>query len=455
MKRFIKCGKLFTGNGLASGHSGENYLVVEGDSISHVGSLSPGLQPGPGDQVIDYSRFFIAPGLIDIHVHLSYGNAKTEEDIDLYASVEFRALRGMEAAQRVLLAGYTSIADPATTSLVSPAIRDAVEAGLFVGPRITSSGRQITGRQGLSDWYPRWVGVPNTSIGVLARNAGEGIEEIRCQIKDGVDFIKIAMDGDAMNPATGLISGFTQEETSAMIGEAHRLGRKVITHARGAEAVRYSAKAGADIIFHASWMDDEGLEAVLKNNCCICPTLSLVVNDIDFTRPSDGCYPDFPDAHKRELESACKTLPKARKAGVKFLVGSDTGFAVTPYGEWHARELEHLVRYLGFTPEEALRCTTKSNAESGLLRKSAQSGTLAVGQLADFVVIDGDPLQDIAVLQDKSRMKAVYLGGQKVELTLNPNAKRLRSEFSYQMWSEVYTQERINELMPRARKMAV
>ena len=119
MKQFIKCGKLFTGNAMANG-PGDQYLVVEGDSITHVGSLSPGLQPGPGDTVTDYSRFFVAPGLIDIHVHLSYGNAKTEEDIDLYASVEFRALRGLEAAQKVLKAGYTSIADPATTSLVTP-----------------------------------------------------------------------------------------------------------------------------------------------------------------------------------------------------------------------------------------------------------------------------------------------------------------------------------------------
>jgi imidazolonepropionase-like amidohydrolase len=180
-----------------------------------------------------------------------------------------------------------------------------------------------------------------------------------------------------------------------------------------------------------------------------------VVNDIDFTRATDGCYPDFPDAHKRELESACKVLPKAKAAGVPFMVGSDAGFAVTPYGEWHARELEHLVRYLGFSPEEALRCTTKGNAEAGLLRAGAKTGTLQPGRHADFIVIDGDPLQDIEILQDKSRLKAIYLGGEKVELALNPNAKRLRSEFSYQMWSEVYTQERIDELMPRKRRLAV
>ena len=95
------------------------------------------------------------------------------------------------------------------------------------------------------------------------------------------------------------------------------------------------------------------------------------------------------------------------------------------------------------------------NAEAGLLRDGARTGTLQAGRHADFIVVDGDPLQDIEILQDKSRLKAIYLGGEKVELALNPNAKRLRSEFSYQMWSEVYTQQKVNELMPRKRRLAV
>ncbi len=443
MAKHIRCGKLFTslGDQALAGQT----IVVEGSAISHVGPTAEAPEPATGDEIVDHSGHFVMPGLIDVHVHLAYGNAKSEEDIDLFAPVEFRALRGLEAAQRVLLAGYTALADPATTGLVTPSIRDAIDVGLFVGPRITASGKQITNRQGLSDWYPSWIGVPETSIGELACTAEEGIKAIRLQIKNGVDFIKIAMDGDSMNPSTDvLVSGYDQEETSAMISEIHRLGKKVVVHARGAEAVRYSARAGADVILHASWMDAEGLDAVLENDCAICPTFSLVVNDIEFTRPGDGCYPAFPDAHKKELEAAQENLAPARKAGARFLAGSDAGFAVTPYGEWHARELEHMTRYLGFTNAEALTITTVNNA--GFLREGERIGAIEVGREADILCVDGDPLADISVLQDRSRIAEIFLAGEPVRTTINENARRLRSEFSYAMWADVYTQAKVAEV---------
>ena len=443
MRWHIRCGKLFTG--LTDDAVADQTIVVEGSAISHVGPTGETPEPIPGDEIVDHSGHVVMPGLIDIHVHLSYGNAKSEEDIDLFSPVEFRALRGLEAAQRVLLAGYTALADPATTGLVTPSIRDAIDAGLFPGPRITASGKQLTNRQGLSDWYPSWIGVPETSIGELARNAEEGIAAIRLQVKNGVDFIKIAMDGDSMNPSTDvLVSGYNQEETTAMIGEAHRLGKKVVVHARGAEAVKYSARAGVDVILHASWMDAEGLDAVLENDCAICPTLSLVVNDIEFTRPGDGCYPGFPDAHKRELEAAQKSLTAAKQAGVTFLAGSDAGFAVTPYGEWHARELEHMTRYLGLSNAEALKATTVNNA--GFVREGAAIGAIEADREADILCFDGDPLADIAVLQDRSRIAEIFLAGEPVTAAINENARRLRSEFSYTMWADVYTQAKVAEV---------
>ena len=442
MKKHIRCGTLFTAKDDQTLR--DQTIIVSDGKICDVVATESAPAPASNDQVIDHSKHFVMPGLIDIHVHLSYGNAKSEEDIDIFSPVEYRAIRGLHAAQRVLRAGYTSMADPATTGNVTPAIRDAINCGLFVGPRITTSGRQITNRQGLSDWYPTWIGVPDTSIGVLARNADEGIQEIRKQVKEGVDFIKIAMDGDAMNPSTGLVSGYTQAETDAMVAEAHRLGRKVVVHARGAEAVLYSARAGVDVILHASWMDDEGLEAILENGNKLCPTMSLVVNDILFTQPTDGCYPGFPDAHKAELESARKVLPKAREAGVPFLVGTDSGFAVTPYGEWHARELEYYVKYLGFSPAEAIVSATRNNSE--FLRDRGDVGVLEAGRKADILVVRGSPLSNISVLQDRSNLVSIMMDGEPVELRINDDIGTHALENSYNMWSEVYTQDRVKEI---------
>ncbi|MGD9538228.1 MAG: amidohydrolase family protein [Alphaproteobacteria bacterium] len=443
MRKHIRCGKLFTG--LSGKAETDQTIVIEDERIGYVGPSAGAPKAAPGDELVDHSRHFVLPGLIDIHVHLAYGNCKTEEDIDLYAPVEFRALRGLEAAQRVLKAGYTSICDPATSGLVSPSIRDAIEANLFVGPRVTASGPQITNRQGLTDWYPTWIGVPSTAIGVLCKNAEEGIAEIRKEVKNGVDFIKIAMDGDAMNPmTTTLTAGYDQDEISAMTREAHRLGKKVVVHARGDEATLYAARAGVDVILHASFMTERTLEEVVKAGSWLCPSYLLVVNDIDFTRPGDGAYPGFPDAHKRELEAGAAIHTLARKAGVKYLVGTDSGFAITPYGEWHAKELEIYVKYFGFTPAEAIQAATVNNGQ--FVRHAGQVGALEQGRLADILVIDGDPLADIRVLQDRSRIREIFLGGETVTHEVNPKAHRLRSEFSYQMWNEVYSQARIAEL---------
>jgi imidazolonepropionase-like amidohydrolase len=436
-RKAIHCGKFFDSS---SGEVLSDYtLHVEAGRISYAGpsQAAPELE-GP-HETIDHGQHFVMPGLIDVHVHLSYGEARTEEDIDLYSSLEFRAIRGMEAAQRILRAGYTSVCDPTTSGRVSLAVRDAIDSNLFEGPKLTCSGRNISTRQGLVDWYPTWIGVPDTSIGQIVRTTEEGIDAIREQVKDGVDFIKLAMDGDSMNPASiRLACAFRQEEVDKLVDEAHRLGRKVVVHARGAEGALYAARAGVDMIFHASWMDEEGLEAVLARDIALCPSLNLLVNNIEFTAATDPAAMALVDAHKRELEAAVENLQRARKAGARFLVGSEGGFAVTPYGEWHARELRNHVDYLGFTPEEALSQATFNNA--WFTRHGDEVGVLSPGRSADILVLDDDPTVDIDVPLAKEKIVAVYLDGRPVDLTPNIRRQRHPSEFSYTMWNQVYTQ---------------
>ena len=230
-----------------------------------------------------------------------------------------------------------------------------------------------------------------------------------------------------------------------MVGEAHRLGRKVIVHARGREAVLYSARAGVDLIFHASMMDDEGLDWVLKNKCAISPTLTFLRHSIDFTRDTDPTAKrGRREASAREFECACVTLSKAHKAGVPLMTGTDSGFAITPYGEWHAREPEIFVKYLGLTPAEALMSATAVSAK--LLREGDQSGVLEAGRHADLVVLNGNPLNDISMLLGRSSIHAVYVGGRLVEISDHAYEPKKVSDFAYTWWTDLYTRERVKEL---------
>jgi len=442
MRKHFICGQLFTG--LEETADSDQTVVIDDDRVTFVGSSATAPEQRPDDELIDCSKDFVLPGLIDIHVHLSYGNAQANEDIDMYSTPEFRSLRAMHAAQQVLAAGYTSIADPASTGYTSVAVRDAINAGMFPGPRITTSGRQLTSRQGLGDWYPSWIGVPDSSVGVLVQSTEEAIEEVRLQVKNRVDFIKFTADGLSRSPAGELMACFNQSEVSALVEESHRLGRKVISHARGREGVLQSAKAGVDIIFHAFEMDDEGLEAVVESGATLSPALTFLVNTMEFTRPSDPCYRWRPNMNRQDIDVACESLNKAHKAGVPFMVGTDSGFAITPYGEWHARELEIMVEYLGFTPGEALKCTTSVNAQ--LLRENVEVGRLAPGSFADITVVSADPLKDITVLQKRENIKDVYLGGRKIDRTPPDEPQTYQWEQSYRQWNDVYTRDRVAEL---------
>jgi imidazolonepropionase-like amidohydrolase len=445
-RTFIRCGHLF--DGLSGQAVPAQTLVIYGDSIDWVGPTAQSPAMGEADTLIDYSDCFVMPGMVDCHAHISYGNALTQEDIDLYASMEFRALRSMVAAQAILKSGFTSIIDPACSGMVAPAVRDAVNVGLFQGPRITASGRALTTQQGLYDWYPQWIGVPEASTGVMTTSLDQAIGLIRQQAKDGVDAIKLTMDGiHARRNGGGLIAAYTQAETHAMVDEIHRLGKLAVVHARGREGALYSARAGVDIIYHASSICDDGIQACLDKDVVLCPSLALLVNNIDFHEPTDPSAPWWPDIQRRELNTASRNLQRAREAGVRFMSGSEAGFAVTPYGEWGAKELEAHVRYLGFTPAEAIVCATVDSTR--LLRERDRLGGLAKGKLADLVAVKGDPLSDITVLQRREAIHAVLLGGRPVDLSPAPTHARHFSEFSQGMWHRVYDRDYVNATFPR------
>jgi imidazolonepropionase-like amidohydrolase len=452
MNTFVRCGQLFTGAEDEAIRDG--MLVFDTDGrIAYTGDEAAAPKRARGDRLIDHSKHFVMPGLIDVHTHLAYGNAKSEEDIDLYSPMEFRTLRGMFFAQKCAAAGYTAICSPGDAGQISLSIRNAIRAGLFDGPRVVAAGPYITTHQGLTDWYPTWIGAPSTSIGRLVTNLSEAIEEVRWQVKNGVDCIKLALDGIQRRPDGELIAAFTQEETDAIVRETHRMGKKAISHSVGREATLYAARAGVDLIFHGFDLDDECIAAMIETGSVLCPTLTHPRNVIEFTQPHEpAAQKGRIEATERRYRIGVANLKKAVTAGVPFLTGTDTGFAVTPYGEWHAKELELFVTDLGFTPAGALRAATEVNGR--FMSEAGDIGVLEPGRAADFIAWDGSPLADIRFLQDKRRLKAVYIGGKEYRMEDRPYDPRQVTDFALSNWTDLYTQARVAELGIGERRMA-
>ena len=376
-------------------------VLVEGNRIAAVG---PGVAAPDGVPVerIDAAGKTLMPGLIDCHCHISFGEARTQEEQDLYTGVESRTLRSAFNLGKVLRAGVTGFSAPGGSYYIGVALRDAVAAGMLRGPRLTTAGRFITTSNGIADFYPTSVGVPESSIGTVANTIDEMRAEVRVQIKNGVDFIKI---GDT---ATGEWTAFRRDEIAAITEMAHQLGRSVTIHARGSQAVDFAVSAGVDWIMHGDRMTDDVIERLAASGIPLCPTLTLIANLYEWGHLV-GVPEHKKDAYKKLLiDCAAPALAKAHQAGVAFMAGSDSGFSVTPYGEWHARELELLMTYAGLSSLEAIRAATANGAVA--LGLEGEVGTVEAGRIADLLLVDGDPVADIGVLQDRDRLTVIADG---------------------------------------------
>lgn len=399
-------------------------IAFEGERISWVGAARdlPPQFSTPQFQLIDLPDRSVIPGLIDGHTHISFGESRSEEENALYTPPEFRALKAVYYAKKVLQAGVTSAFDAATTYSVAQCVRDAINTGMFEGPRFTVSGKQITNRQGLEDSFPSWMEFPVGQCAVLVKSKDEIIEAIRLQVKEEVDAIKVSGSNDNLITPEALgVSAFTYEELKLIADESHRLGRICSTHARSRDSARDAARAGFDNLFHASYIDDEGIEACLKNKCVITPTLTLLVNLIGAGEGSAGA--SGKSAFQREVEAASENLTRAWKAGVPMICGSESGWSPVPYGQWHAKEMEIFVDLLGMPPLQAIHANTLG-ATRLLKGYGNQVGRLEAGRLADVLVVPGDPTKDIRILQFPKRFDYIFKGGKPIDRT--PQQPRAR-----------------------------
>ncbi|HXX85928.1 MAG TPA: amidohydrolase family protein, partial [Casimicrobiaceae bacterium] len=317
--------------------------------------------------------------------------------------------------------GVTGFCDPGSTWNVVVTCRDAIANGMYPGPRVFAAGRHIVADGGFADYFPSWLGMPPSAEGVLCSTRDEMAREVRRQVKNRVDMIKISGDSQAQDRFADAGPCFTQDELELIVGLAHQLARKTAIHSRYANTVVAAARAGVDWLIHASYMRRGDVGLVRDAQVPICPTLTFTANVVEHGREA-GVDPNYIDIKRREYDALIDIHRRSYEAGIPLMAGSEAGFSVTPYGEWHTRELELMVEHLGMRPMDAIVSATSINAKT--LGWGNDVGTIKVGLQADLLVVDGDPLTDIRVLGDRRRIHSVYKGGQLVSRDAEPAERR-------------------------------
>jgi imidazolonepropionase-like amidohydrolase len=374
-------------------------IVIEGDKIEKVAPSSE-VTAAPGDTTIDLPDATLLPGLIDMHTHLTFDlNSLGYQGLSISTARE--ALHGARNARRTLEAGFTTVRNLGAKDYADIALRDAINDGDVIGPRIVASGPAlgITGGHCDENLLPPAFHFQGDGVA----DGIEGVQhKVREVIKYGADVIKICATGGVLSKGDDPnASQYTLEEMKAIVADAHRLGRKVAAHAHGAEGVRWASEAGVDSIEHGHLMDDAAVAALKKNGTYLVPTLFLGEYMTAHLDQSD--VPEFSKQKMRDVAAAMqKNVKKAFDAGVKVAFGTDA--AVYPHG-LNAGEF-HVYVKLGMTPLAAIQTAT-INA-SDLLGPKYLVGSLEPGKFADVIAVDGDPTKDVTVLE---HVKFVMKGG--------------------------------------------
>lgn len=413
-------------------------VLTTADEIVAVGPSGSIAARVPADaERIDGTGCTVMPGLIDAHCHVTFDDVQSNDELFFHRQPTTAALMTAFNLPKLLLAGVTSIMDPDTVYGIGPEVRDAVESGAFAGPRIA------TGVQALLTSVGGTAGrlIPDSgSVGYAAvvNTIDEMVITTRRQIKEGADWIKIHATG-SIPTHQGELQVWTLDEMKAVCDTAHALGVPVTAHCRNSSSTRDAALAGVDLILHASFIDDEALDAVISSGAAICPTFTFLANLADHG-PRVGAG-GMTEVFRGEIKATAAMMRQAYDAGVPLLCGSESGFALTPYGHWHAREMEVFVNELGLSPLEAITCATKNNAIA--MRMTGELGVVAEGCRADLLVVDGDPSSDVTVLQDRARLRAVVSRGSTVDLAQPwPTRGKIAGEKVGNWAAEILTYER-------------
>ena len=405
---------LFTNVRILDGSGAEPYsgsVLVQGNRIRQVGRSTAGISPS-GATVIDGAGATLMPGMCEAHTHFSWNDAATLSAIQTMP-LEEHVLWCAKTAKRYLEAGFTSCVGAACAKpRLDVVTRNAINSGQIPGPRYLAASQEITVLGGLGDETLPHLPFPEFSFGVTVNSADEMRKEVRMFLKYGVDSIKLNLSGDNFTPDSPADTTWMSDaEVGAAMDEVRVRGKRGTAHARSAASVKQALRHGIDVIYHASFTDTETLDMLeaAKDRVFVAPGIAIIyamLNEAEqwgITRAKAEAM-----GYQIEWDAALESLRAMHKRGIRVLPGGDYGFAFTPHCQ-NARDLEFFVKYLGFTPMEAIRATTLYGGQ--IMMRPKELGLVKDGFLADLLLVDGDPLANLSILRDPKRLLAVMKDG--------------------------------------------
>lgn len=382
---------------------------IRGNRIARVHRKDVAAGDGRGD-VIDAGGRTLMPGLVEGHCHPSFVGISTNAELGRIPPEE-HTLRSAANVKLLLEHGFTSIFEAASAKpMIGVTIRDAINSGLIVGPRMRAASPEVTATAGLGDERKRHI--YEESFGAVADGVDGFRKVARECIRDGVDNLKVNISGDEfVSHAKAEITTIMDDELDAFVKVAHSYDKLVAAHARSSLSVKMAVRHGVDCIYHCDFADEEALDLLesVKDRSWVGPAFGLVHNA---TKEGDrvGMSAETVESMGlfRKFDACCATYHEIRKRGIRVVVGGDYGFTLTPMGQ-NARDIEHFVRYFGYSPNEALRCATVIGNQ--LMGTGDEGGRVREGYLADLLLVDGDPLKDVSILQKRENLAMIMKDG--------------------------------------------
>ena len=399
--------RIFDGSGDLP-YAGE--VLVQGNRITRVARGARSM-PTSGVTMVDGAGATLMPGMIEAHTHFSWNDQPTLDSIQRMPPEE-HVLWCATVAKRYLDMGWTSCVGAATAKpRLDVVIRNAINSGQIPGPRYLAASQEITVPGGLGDETKPHLPYKEFSFGAVVSGREQMRECVRMFFKYGVDSIKLNLSGEYITGLPAELTQFSDEEIAVAVEEARRFGKRVAAHARSCESVKQCVRHGIEVIYHASFTDEEALDMLeaAKDRHFVAPGLAWLIQT-SYGASQWGISPEVAKdmGYHRELEHAVESMRRMHKRGIRVLPGGDYGFAWTPHGT-NAKDLEYFVKYVGMSPMEALLSATKHGG--AIMKMGHELGQIRDGYLADLLLVDGDPLADLSILQDEKRLLAIMKDG--------------------------------------------